>query len=273
MTPVIFGPRGVELKARRPENRFSGGRVPVGRGEAMTTHRIWYPDADPEAPMLAVEGDEARHALRVKRLEVGDTVEVLTGRGHLIRARIERGGKDRRGWSLSLRVESVQHAVAPQPRVELWTAPPKGPRLEQLIDQASQAGAASWSPLHTERAVVEPREARLSRLARVAGESAKQSGRAWVMEIGAGGTLGEALRAPPGMDLVFADASGQPYAPTDAAAVRLLVGPEGGWTPAELALARRGGAQVACFGPHVMRIETAAVAAVAVLMHAHRANR
>jgi 16S rRNA (uracil1498-N3)-methyltransferase len=240
----------------------------------MTKHRIWFPDADIHAAALEVDGEEARHALRVKRLEAGDAVEVLTGRGHVIRGVIETGGKQGRGWRLSLRVVSVEQLDAPVPRVELWTAPPKGSRLEQLIDQASQAGAASWAPLRSERAVVEPGEGRLARLSRVASESAKQSGRAWAMTIEAGGTPAEALRAPPGTDVVIADASGGAYTPAPGAGVvRLLIGPEGGWTESEMALARTSGARVAWLGPHVMRIETAAVAAVAIVLHAWASAR
>jgi len=225
------------------------------------------PDADPDAPTLEVRGEEARHALRVKRLGPGDAVLVLTGRGHVVRAAVERGGKARGEWSLALRVEGVEIAAPPAPRVELWTAPPKGPRLEQLIDQASQAGAASWAPLVSERTVVEPREARLERLARVAAESAKQSGRAWVLSIEVGGSLDDALDAPSGVSVVVADASGEPCTPSTAPAVRLLVGPEGGWTESEMARARASGARVARFGPHAMRVETAAVVAVGLVMH------
>lgn len=232
----------------------------------MPPHRLWMPDADPEAATLKVSGDEAQHAMRVKRLGVGDPVTVLTGRGEVIRAAIEQGAKDRGVWTLLLRVEAVERVPPLSPRVELWTAPPKGHRLEQLIDQASQAGAAEWSPLITERTVVEPGEGKLERLARVASESAKQSGRAWVMGIGAGGTLAEALRVPEGATVVLADASGDRCTPPATPRVRLLVGPEGGWTAEELARAGDAGVRVMSLGPHAMRIETAAVVGTAILL-------
>jgi 16S rRNA (uracil1498-N3)-methyltransferase len=56
--------------------------------------------------------------------------------------------------------------------------------------------------------------------------------------------------------------------PTHAPTIRLLIGPEGGWTPDELRAARDAGARIASFGPHTMRIETAAPVAAAVILHA-----
>jgi 16S rRNA (uracil1498-N3)-methyltransferase len=65
---------------------------------------------------------------------------------------------------------------------------------------------------------------------------------------------------------VIADAGGQPYEPGKEDRVRLLVGPEGGWTEGELADAVEAGARVVRFGRHVMRIETAAVVAAGIIL-------
>jgi 16S rRNA (uracil1498-N3)-methyltransferase len=151
----------------------------------------------------------------------------------------------------------------------VWSATPKGPRAAELIEQLSQVGAAAWRPLMTERGVVDPGDVKVERLRRVALESAKQCGRAWVMEIGDPSPLDAALGAGD-EPVVVADAAGGRYRPAaGAASVRVLIGPEGGWSDAErVAICAAPGITFASFGPHVMRIETAAVAAAAIILDA-----
>lgn len=232
----------------------------------MTAHRFYIDE--PRAPgqaRVTIGGEEARHAVRVKRLGVGDAVEVLDGRGTIAAARIE--GVRRSGgggaWEVVLALAGERRVEPVTPRVEVWSAPPAGPRLAELIDGLAQAGAASWRPLIADRGGA---SANLDRARRVAAEACKQSGRAWAMSIEAPASLDEAFAAHEGGDVVLADASGDRYRATGAAGVRLLVGPEGGWTPGELGAARAAGARAVRFGPHVMRIETAAVAACAVVL-------
>ncbi|MDX2117501.1 MAG: RsmE family RNA methyltransferase [Planctomycetota bacterium] len=218
---------------------------------------------------LVIAGDEAHHAVKVKRLEVGDAVGVIDTLGCVGEGVVQAITKPRGVFAISVRVERV--AVAPRlvPRIEVWAAAPKGDRLEQMIDQLSQVGAAAYAPLHTARSVVDPREGKLQRLHRVALESAKQSGRAWALEILEGGDLDAACAGGVNAQaqIVLADASGGAYVRTGAAAVRLLIGPEGGWTPEEISRARTGGIPIANFGPCVQRIETAAVSAAAVILN------
>ncbi len=236
----------------------------------MSSHRVWletFPDQAGEH--LVIAGEEAHHAVRVKRLVAGDPIDLIDGSGRIGRASIAEVRKtNKHGWAIECVIESVR-AIAPvSPALEVWSAVPKGDRLEQMVDSLAQVGAASWSPMATERSVVEPREGKIGRLERVCHEACKQSGRPWIMGIGAGGSLAESLAVEEGTALVFADASGTPYRARGAGVIRLIVGPEGGWTPQEIEQARGAGATISSFGPHVMRIETAAVAGAAVIMGA-----
>jgi 16S rRNA (uracil1498-N3)-methyltransferase len=106
----------------------------------------------------------------------------------------------------------------------------------------------------------------LERLARTAIEASKQSGRAWSLRIAPELTLDQAITADGKSRIVLADGSGETYTRSGADSVRLLVGPEGGWTNEEIEAARRAGCTIARFGRHVMRIETACVAACACVM-------
>ena len=151
------------------------------------------------------------------------------------------------------------------PRVHVHSATPKGGRVDEMIDALSQVGAAAWSPLRTARGVVDPRDTKMERLERIAIEASKQCGRAWKLELGAAKSLDDVLHL--GGRVLVADASGQEYEDrgrTDE--IHLLVGPEGGWTVEEIEAMRRAGTAVVRFGPHVMRIETAAVVGVGVIL-------
>ncbi|MFN0133131.1 MAG: RsmE family RNA methyltransferase [Phycisphaerales bacterium] len=242
-------------------------------------HRL-YPDLSaPLAPgEITITGDEAHHAARVRRLAQGDAVDLLDGEGGVARARIVSLGKTGRdGWQLVVAVESVARAEPVRPIVNVASAMPKGPRLAELIDGLSQAGAAAWRPLLTDRG--ERERCPVERLERVAREASKQSGRAWTMRIEPPITFEESLRAT---GVIVADASGEPYtrarppgsfSPAPGSDdLRLLIGAEGGWTADELRRARAAGARVCRFGPHVMRIETAAVVACAIMLDADRAD-
>ncbi|MGP1308647.1 MAG: RsmE family RNA methyltransferase [Phycisphaerales bacterium] len=223
-------------------------------------HRLFIPDFDAHDDELVITGEEADHARKARRASPGDRVTILTGAGILAECEILDAKRD-----LRLRVREVREIEPERPMIEVFAATPKGPRADDMVDALSQAGAHSWTPLETKWSVVEPRKNKMERMGRIAAESAKQCLRAWTMRIGELTQFRDALAVEPGCALVIADQSGSAYTPSGAERVRLLIGPEGGWTDGELAAARDAGALVACFGPHVMRIEVAAPIACAIV--------
>lgn len=235
----------------------------------MGLHRMYLDGPVPNAGgEVVVSGDEAQHALRVKRVEIGERVELLDGCGQVGVGELLGGARERRSgqWTVRIRVERVERVAPTSPRLEVWSAAPKGDRLDDMIDQLAQVGAACWGPLACERSVVDPREGKLQRLARRAREASKQCGRAWALEVGAERPLGDVL----GERVVVAHAAGGVYTPSSHGVVRLLVGPEGGFSERELARAADAGATIVSFGPHAMRIETASVVASSVILDVHR---
>mgnify|MGYP006427032903 CR=1 FL=1 len=230
----------------------------------MGRHTLFRSDIPPVGDRCAIEGDEAKHAVRVKRLRTGDEALLTDGCGRVARAAVEEAGR-----ALTLTIRSIDTVPPIRPSVRVFAASPKGARLERMVDALSQVGASSWSPLATERGVVEPGENKMARAARVALESAKQSGRPWIMSIDGSATIEEALSAE--HDVVLADETGDPYEPRGAERIALLVGPEGGWTERELETAREAGARVRRFGVRTMRVEVAApVAAACIIDHEQR---
>ncbi|MFZ4573695.1 MAG: RsmE family RNA methyltransferase [Phycisphaerales bacterium] len=254
----------------------------------MSTHTIFLPDLRTRAlsapagspasvsgagARLLIGGEEAHHALRVKRLETGDRVRFCDGRGGVAEGTIAETRKERRSgeWQFDADCGPVEVTPPDAPRLRVWSGVPKGDGLGQMIDGLSQVGATGWAPLVSARTIVEPREGKLRRLERVAEEAIKQCGRSWLLEIGEGWELAQVLDA--GGTLIAADVSGDEYTRTGAEALGLLIGPEGGWDPRELALMRSRGVRIARFGPHVMRVEVAAVVGAALVMQSERAVR
>lgn len=214
---------------------------------------------------LSVE--ESKHARRVLRLREGDAVELFDGCGRVATGRIV--GEDR---AVRVALESARREARASPWIELCVAMPKGSRADGMVDQLSQLGADRLLPLRSSRSVVDPRPGKLERFRKTAIESAKQCGRAWVMEIGETTDYQTALATEEGTLLLLADRDGEAMdadrtrsAVRAAGCVRVLIGPEGGWTDEEAAAAREAGCLFWRLGPHVLRIETAAVAATALL--------
>lgn len=222
------------------------------------------------ASAVVLDGEEAHHAVRVKRLVVGDSVELRDGVGGTAVAKIVAISKTTKagGWSVLLEIAERECVPQPRPLIEVYSAVPKGDHLETMIDMLSQIGVAAWHPLVCDRSVVDPRPGKLERLRRIATESMKQCGRAWTMRIGDEASVSAALAG--GLTLV-ADATGvsvdEPVLreAAMASAVRLLVGPEGGWSEREISVFRDAGVRHVSLAAHVLRIETAAVAGAAIL--------
>lgn len=248
---------------------------------AVAVHRIIVPlgeELGPEGSLLRVEGDEAHHAVRVKRLEVGDAVELLDGRGGRARASIKSIAKHgKHGWSVELAIAKIVREDRARVMVEVYAAAAKGERLEEMVDALSQLGADLFHPLLTERSIVDPREGKLERLRRTALESMKQCGRAWPLEIGEPVKLAEVMSraSSPRVLLCAADATGGeiPKIGDSIERVLLLVGPEGGWSPGELNLfGSSSAALVRCAG-NTLRVETAAVAVTTLVVDRLAAGR
>lgn len=234
----------------------------------MAPHRIWLPAIPGLGQQARIDGDEARHAAAVKRLGPGDPVELLDGRGVIAAARVESVTPARGKRSATLTVSIVTRAAHPpaSPAVHILAPAPKADRLAWMIEQISQAGVASWAPLRAERAVVDPSEHKLDRLARIAIESMKQCGRAHALDIRPAVTVAALVASAP-RSLLIADAAGVPISSISAASeCSVVIGPEGGLTDAETQSLRRAGGRPLRLGPHIMRIETAALAAACLLM-------
>jgi 16S rRNA (uracil1498-N3)-methyltransferase len=233
----------------------------------VTRRRVHLPPERISATRAELTG-EARHYLRdVLRLAPGAAVELFDGRGSAWEAVVEPG-------FVALALGARREAPARGPVISLLFALSKGEKADLVVQKATELGAARLCPWSAERSVVKldagKGRDRAERWSRIAGEAARQCGRADVPVVEAPLPLAAALAAvPAGHRLVVLHGpGGAPLGALgleEAPGVALVVGPEGGLTEGELEACRRAGALRGWLGPRTLRAETAAMAAVAVL--------
>jgi 16S rRNA (uracil1498-N3)-methyltransferase len=224
-----------------------------------------------ESPILSdravLAGAEAHHLLHVLRAKAGTRVTLFDGSGWEFEAVVERTSRSEVELTIAGRREIDREARI---AVTLGVALPKGERQKWLVEKAVELGVARLVPLETERGVAQPVENALERLRRSVIEASKQCGRNRLMEIAEPRTWRAFLRqwqAEPCRLVAHPDKSNARTrctllpAPSENAA--LAIGPEGGLTDEEAALAITHGWQLVDLGPRILRVETAALALAA----------
>jgi 16S rRNA (uracil1498-N3)-methyltransferase len=212
------------------------------------------------------------HHLRVARVRPGESVEVFDGRGRAWAAKVERLAEDHAWLALG-----EPRAVPVGRPVILLQGLPKGDKLELVLQKSTELGVAAIWPVTTARSILrlEPRAAENRRLRwqRIVEEAARQSGRADVPPVAPVRPLFEAVQAlPAGIQLLVLDEEERERNLSRAmgdgsGALALVVGPEGGLDREEVAELRQAGGESVTLGPLVLRTETAALVALAVLRH------
>lgn len=215
----------------------------------------------PEGGRAVLRGDEARHCTRVLRAKVGDTIRVFDGHGAEWLACITATARDT--VTISLEQQPAIESV-PDANLTLAVALPKGDRQKWLVEKLTELGTAQLVPLVTERGVAEATEGARARLERGVIEACKQCGRNTLMSITAPATLGQlAAHHPTALRLIAhpggAPLRDQPIA-TPGQEIVAAIGPEGGFTVAEIEHAAAAGFRPVSLGSSILRIETAAIA-------------
>jgi 16S rRNA (uracil1498-N3)-methyltransferase len=228
--------------------------------------RFYCPDP-PRDGRYRLRSDEARHLARVCRQVVGDRVELFDGHGFATIAQVVKIGKDH----VDLVAEGLPiPEVAPPCPLTLATAIPKGDRFDWLVEKATEIGVARVIPLIAERSVVEPRTSKLERLRRTIVEASKQARRSRLMALADPISWPELVRSMRVEIRLIAQPEGLPPGRwpklQKAVPIVLAVGPEGGFTPAEKALALEYDWHSIRLNTNILRVETAALAgSVAIL--------
>jgi 16S rRNA (uracil1498-N3)-methyltransferase len=219
-------------------------------------------------------GDEARHLSRVLRAAPGQRYEISDNQA-LYLAEIAEVATQR----VVFRVVEPLEFAAPAVEITLLAALIKFDRFEWIVEKATELGAAKIIPMDCERSekgLAQAAEKRRERWQRVARESSQQSRRVQMPEIAAPAKFEQAIAHPakyrfaleenPGATALLTAALSIERNPKDT--VALAVGPEGGWTDIERARLARAGFTAVSAGSQIMRTETAAISALAVLANA-----
>lgn len=213
---------------------------------------------------VVVEADAYRHLFRARRLSRDARLRLVDGEGRARWAEIV--ALDRR--RAELRLLDPAPANDPARRVELLVAAPRPERAAWLVEKATELGVTAVRFVAAERAVRGVDGKALARLRRVAGAALEQCGGARLPELSG---LHPVTALP---QLIAATASAYMLDPgatvalpaTSTGSAAVLIGPEGGWEPEELSVLSAAGALPVRLGPRVLRVETAAVAAAALLL-------
>jgi 16S rRNA (uracil1498-N3)-methyltransferase len=220
----------------------------------------YFIDAPISADRVILAGPEAHHLIHVMRAAAGQRVVLFDGSGAEFPATVERVGRA----DVELAVHSREEVDRELPLdLTLGVALPKGERQKWLIEKAVELGVTRIVPLSTERAVAQPVESALARLRRSVIEASKQCGRNRLLVIDEPASWPDFVQgtkdAPCRLLAHPQTKTGAPFGVPASAAVTLAIGPEGGFTAEEVALAVAAGWQLIDLGPRILRVETAAV--------------
>lgn len=241
-------------------------------------HRFYLREMGTESHVW-IEGEEARHALRVVRLELGEEVGLFDGSGIECLGVVERIERGRAKISIVRREPAGRD---PRLAVTLGCAIVKAKAMDELIDACAEQGLRELIPVETRRNVpkVERKEAsRVARWQRIAVSASKQCGRATVTRIAAPRPLPALLEkarewdvrlifSPEGDALPLREALRANEGPQS---LIYLIGPEGGFEPGELRAAAGAGFEAVRLGRSILRTETAAAAALAAILYHYEA--
>lgn len=241
------------------------------------------------AHTVRLDGPEGRHAAVVRRLQPGESVDLTDGRGLVAHCVVARTA----GNALDLEVVRAVEAPAPNPRLTIIQALAKGDRGETAVETMTEIGVDVIVPWSASRSITQWKADRgaksLEKWRSTAREAAKQSRRAWwpevtepattnaVAKLLSAATLAIVLHEEAELALADVDlpksgdtadgaAAEAAVAGASVADVVLVVGPEGGISPEELARFAEAGARPYRMGPTVLRTSTAGTAAAAVLL-------
>ena len=224
-----------------------------------------------------ITGTDVRHINRVLRLRTGDRIVVVTSEGKEWEARVERLDNQQ---VTGILLEDISIAREARLQITLIQGLPKAGKMDDIIQKGTEVGMVRFVPLISERAVVrldgDKGQQKTERWQKIAEEAAKQARRTVIPSVTLPVSLSEALdsRENGCLDIMLWEDERsvslqdiwQAAAPVEK--IRLLVGPEGGFSPKEAEQAVACGVRTVTLGPRILRTETAGLVAASALLYA-----
>ncbi len=228
------------------------------------------------APSLVISGSDAKHIKNVLRLKPGDKIMLFDGKGLEYEAEIVALASKNVEVSV---IQSLSSASESPVQIIVAQSFLKDRKMDGLVRQLTELGIAKWIPFISDRSVPRPDKKRLAdrtkRWKKIAGEALKQCRRSCVPEIGSTVSFENILNIGRMCDLkiifwenetVPLDFTFLPHIRNDGT-IFVMLGPEGGFTPHEVEIARASGFITAALGPRILRAETATIAACTLLQY------
>jgi len=225
---------------------------------------------------VELTGDEFHHLVHVSRLEKGERVELLDGKGRIALAQIDAIGKKAAVLSL---IRVSEPPPPPKPLIEIILALPRFQKMDLIIQKSVELGAERITPVFSERSFVKKISSDLIRKRKrweaIAKEACKQSGRAWPLEIGDFATLSEVVETAPKEESLFLyEGEGEidihsalNRYKTRPEKILVFIGAEGGFSPFEVDTFKSKSLTPITLGPLVLRVETACIVLLSVIQY------
>ena len=240
----------------------------------MSLRRFFISPTDITGQTAQLTGPEAHHLRTVLRLKPGDPITFFDGTGARYQARIERILKDQ------VTATIIEHSLDPPPKVSLHLGQAllKGQKMDLILQKATELGVDTIWPFYSEHGIHKPqKDAQMERWQRIVLEACKQCNRAKPPAIHLPQAITDLLAQSPPCDtrLIFWEHETRQTLDkiiaeqeTDCRSVLFLLGPEGGFSEAEVACAQKEGFTPVSLGSRILRAETATLAATVILQFA-----
>lgn len=219
-----------------------------------------------------ITGEEAQHISRVLRMKKGDEVTLCDGEGNFHEAVLESFSEK----TVTAKITSARKAeTEPETQITIFQGVPKNPKLETIVQKATEIGVVRIVPVDTLRAVAKlDKSAKVERLRKIAKEAAKQSKRGVIPEVSDTVSFKEAVEMASKADLALIPYEEEREVSLKKAlqgqkpkTVSIMIGPEGGFEKEEIQLAKENGITSVTLGKRILRTETAPLAVSAAILY------
>ena len=234
--------------------------------------RFFVPAASLQSDQVAITGEPYHHLRKVLRIKPGAILLLLDGLGHCCQVQLEQLQPEQATTRVIRRWQET-NATLP---ITLIQALPKGDKFDLVLQKGTELGVSCFQPIETEHAIPNLKATRLNkreqRWQRIVSEAARQSRRIFLPEVRPLQKLQPTLNESTGdLKLVLWEAGSVALAdvlPKESpAGIRLLIGPEGGFSTREITAIAAAGFQAVHLGPRILRTETAGLAATPILQY------